>query len=435
MIDERITDALNNWSMSMIDDDIPDSLPLLDLFRNVRGTADFGAVDILVIQHQLGTNVPLVRAFATDGVPEGRMWPVDIPYSTNQDAHAAFVALSGEDRCPPLLTDPLVDYSAVQLMRVTTTLLDIWRHGQGRPLLVIDDGAYFLRALTMLRAISHPAVGHFADSFVVEQTTRGHRLLTASERDVSELGLRAVSIARTKTKERLEGPFIGATVAEAIAARVGPQGSAPKMQKIAVLGFGVVGEACARALSDRFPDARLAIVEEHPERRSAAAAWLGVDHVQPALGPNGGYDLVLGCTGRNSFKLADRHLLADGALLVSGSSAAVEFDRAGFVELADYYPDDEIEIVDRDATRKVGIHADIVLRLEGERTVTFANAGFPVNFDGRIECLPAKMIQPTRCLMYAAAAQVLTQASPGFVQLDAGPDDWIYEHGLRLLAD
>ena len=40
-----------------------------------------------------------------------------------------------------------------------------------------------------------------------------------------------------------------------------------------------------------------------------------------------------------------------------------------------------------------------------------------------------------RCLMYAAAAQVLAQASPGVVQLDAGPDDWIYEHGLRLLAD
>jgi len=69
------------------------------------------------------------------------------------------------------------------------------------------------------------------------------------------------------------------------------------------------------------------------------------------------------------------------------------------------------------------------------RTVTFANAGFPVNFDGRIECLPAKMIQPTRCLMYAAAAQVLAQSSPGVVPLQTGPDDWIYQHGLRLLAD
>jgi hypothetical protein len=115
LIDERIADALNNWSGSVIDDAIPDSLPLLDLFRNVRGAADFGSVDLLVIQHQLGTNVPLVRAFVADGVPEGRMWHVDIPYSTNRQAHAAFVALSGEDRCPPLLTDPLVDYSAAQL--------------------------------------------------------------------------------------------------------------------------------------------------------------------------------------------------------------------------------------------------------------------------------------------------------------------------------
>jgi hypothetical protein len=51
-----------------------------------------------------------------------------------------------------------------------------------------------------------------------------------------------------------------------------------------------------------------------------------------------------------------------------GSSAAVEFNRAGFIELADRYEDDEIEILNRDKTIAKGIHAPIVMRQEKGKT-------------------------------------------------------------------
>jgi len=434
VIAKPIADALNNWDTIRVEDWIPDRLILLDQLRDRLAVGQFRGVDLLVIQHHLGTTVPLVRAFVEDGAPRDRIWHVDIPYSTNDQVHDSLLALTGDERCPPRFTDPLADYSAAQLMRVTTTLLDMQRNGTSRPLLVLDDGAYFLRAVTTLQAIGHPAVNFFRDSFVVEQTTRGHRLLQASQRTLLALGLRAVSIARTRTKTQFEGPFIGAAVAQSIGARAQSQSSFRPITKIAVLGFGVVGEACARALARRFPDAHLTIVDERTQPRISAERWLGEGHAHRTLSLDSGYDLLVGCTGRNSFTPGDRGLLADGAVLASGSSAAIEFDRAGFVDLADYRSDDEIEIVDREATRHFGIHADIALRLEGRRTVTFANAGFPVNFDGRVECLPIDMIQPTRCLMYAAATQVLAQQSAGVMELDSELDDWIYVNALRRLG-
>jgi hypothetical protein len=118
-------------------------------------------------------------------------------------------------------------------------------------------------------------------------------------------------------------------------------------------------------------------------------------------------------------------------MLASGSSAAIEFNRQDFVELADRYPDDEIEIVDREATRRKGIHATIRFNREGGNGFAFVNAGFPVNFDGRMECLPAKVIQATHSLMYAAARQALKQPAPGWQPISEEADSWILAHGVE----
>jgi len=153
----------------------------------------------------------------------------------------------------------------------------------------------------------------------------------------------------------------------------------------------------------------------------------------PELPGDRAYDLVVGCKGYASFELGQRRLLRDGAILASGSSAAIEFNRAGFVELADRYPDDEIEVVDREGTIKNGIHATVTIAQEGGKTFSFLNAGFPVNFTGAMECLPARMIQPTHCLLYAAARQVLQEKRPGLSAIDPRLDHWIHEHAVKML--
>jgi len=145
------------------------------------------------------------------------------------------------------------------------------------------------------------------------------------------------------------------------------------------------------------------------------------------------YDLVVGCTGYNSFKLDQRALLADGAILASGSSAAVEFNRAGFVELADAFADDEIEVLNRADTRTLGIHAPITFQKEFKKRFSFLNAGFPVNFDGRMECLPTRIIQATHVLLFEAGRQALRSKNHGFEMINAEIDAWIFDQALNEL--
>ncbi|WP_146197331.1 hypothetical protein [Promicromonospora sp. AC04] len=124
-------------------------------------------------------------------------------------------------------------------------------------------------------------------------------------------------------------------------------------------------------------------------------------------------------------------MLADGAILASGSSAALELDREGFVELADHYEAGDLQIIDRDATMQEGIHASIRFLVGASREIKFVNAGFPVNFDGRSCSLPAHMVQGTRALLYGAATQVIDEGSVGLNVLDAQVDEWIFKNAVK----
>jgi hypothetical protein len=177
----------------------------------------------------------------------------------------------------------------------------------------------------------------------------------------------------------------------------------------------------------------LTVIEKSEAARRRARRIAVTSTVSDHLGVSDQYDLIVGCTGVNAFKVEDRRLLRDGALLASGSSAALEFDRVGFVELANRYPDDEIEILDAEGTRAAGIHADIRFRFEDRREAVFLNAGFPLNFDGTVESLPAHMIQGTRSLLYAAAAQAVDNPEPGLGMLNSHVDEWIFQNALDFL--
>ena len=403
-MDQRLAATIAAWDWDA-KPTIPSTLPLLDAFRHEYCRYDFQGWDVLMIQHHLGTFLPLVDSLLDDGMSVERSWHLDIPYSTNLEVNNQLRRRwSRPDQMLPVFADPLSDFSEAQLLRVALLLSRLTERAPQQPLLIIDDGAYFLRGVLTLRRLGIATDGLTHGAVVVEQTTRGHRFLHTHRGELEDWGISAVSIARSQTKQQVEAPCIGACVAAAITRRA----SAPR--RVLVLGYGVIGAATLQALSTKLPDAELFLVDSAEKaRESARAASSGRWTVLDAVEDEGDYNLVVGCTGVNSFKLEHRHLLADGAALASGSSAALEFDRAGFVELADLYPDDEIEILNPINTRESGIHADIKMRIEGSRTLTVLNAGFPINFDGAVESLSTSMIQATRCLLYAAAGQAAGQ--------------------------
>lgn len=439
-LEGRIAAQLSRLDAEPIPAEPPIELPLLTGLRGRLSTeGTFADVRVLFIQHHLGPFIARVLAMVEDGLAPESCWFVDIPYSTH-DLVAQLIQF--DLGCPPQqttepLSDPLAPYARAQAGRVGAMLQDLARQPGPLGLVVVDDGAYFVRGLGRLAAEDAHLAARFRGTAVVEQTTRGHRYLQECCGDlIDAFELRVVSIARCKTKRLFESPFIGAAVRRAVLRQLEDRPDAlERLEHLAILGFGPVGEAVALALAQRLPACTIAVVDPDTDKHPAIRerGWRALTMLPNEPGDHDGLDMVLGCTGYNSFKLHQRRLLNDRALLVSASSASVEFNRSGFIELAARLPDDEIEVIDPDDTRRQGIRAEVRLRHEGGKELSFLHAGFPVNFDGRLECVPTRIIQATHCLLYAATHQCMQSRWPGMVTLDPDLDQWILERAVEAL--
>jgi len=431
-----IEKALKKYDSFQMPETPPENLSLLEgLQDRLRNNKPFANVDVLFIQHHLGPFIGRLHAMIESGLDLNRTWFVDIPYSTNQDVVEKLVELGFSERQMSVrFNDPLEIYDSAQAQRVSSLMERIAEREDPRPLLVVDDGAYFARYLNDLKTNSPILLERYVGTSVVEQTTRGHRYLFDHAHEViSRCGLSMVSIARCKTKKEIEAPFIGAAVSRALKQSIGEERIC-NAKHIAVIGFGVVGEKTVEEICRFYPEADIDIVDIDADARAKASEAGENCEGFPQLRDDREYDIVLGCTGYNSFHLDQRKLLADEAVLASGSSAAIEFNRAGFIELADQYDYDEIEIVNRTKTISEGIHAEIIMR-EKEKTFSFLNAGFPVNFDGKLECLPTKMIQATHGLLFMAGIQSLTQEGSGITTINPDEDEWIFNRAVRELSN
>ena len=428
--------ALEDFDSFPMPESPPENLSLVEGLRHrLRGTKPFANIDFLFIQHHLGPFIGRLHSMIASGLEPSRAWFIDIPYSTN----SGVVEKLGELGFPvnqmvARFDDPLADYGSAQAQRVSSLMESLAGRVDPRPLMVIDDGAYFARYLNSLSTHAPRQLEPFVGTSVVEQTTRGHRYLCDNAREVIvRCGLSVVSIARCKTKNEFEGPFIGAGVSRAIRRSIGEERIC-NANRIAVIGCGVVGEATVRGMWRICPDAKIDVVDVDATARAKASRLSVNCEGLPRLRDDREYDIVVGCTGYNSIHLDQRKLLADEAVLASGSSAAIEFNRAGFIELADRYDDDEIEVLHRTRTTSEGIHSEIFLRQEKGKTFSFLNAGFPVNFDGKLENLPTKMIQPTHGLLFMASIQALAQRGPSISTINPDDDEWIFQRAVSELA-
>ena len=111
-------------------------------------------------------------------------------------------------------------------------------------------------------------------------------------------------------------------------------------------------------------------------RRIATAHGFAVaDAVPTSAARDSRYELIVGCTGGTSFTWENRGILVDTALLASGSSAAVELDRARLVERADADPCDEFEVLNDRNADAATIHADVRFRHGRDQQFIVLSAG------------------------------------------------------------
>jgi S-adenosylhomocysteine hydrolase len=401
---------------------VPTQLPLLDALVAERADAEpLRGVTAVLIQHQLGSIVPMVGALFALGLEPGRTLFVDIPYSANAEVREALQRIG----LPPAnfasgtyhLDQP---YAKFQRRRVQNLAADVLAElSADDPLLVLDDGAYFVEAASCFAR-------SFGDLRVVEQTTRGIIKLhadAAMSRYVTSLPL--VDVARSKPKARWEGPWIGEAVCQALHRALGEEFSVGPEQRVLLAGYGVIGRAVAVSLTREIgiPSSRIHVLDPAPGAQNDAVADGLIPWDRECADPVR-FKLVVGCSGQASFGIGDRVFLEDGAVLASASSGSAECSREQFVELADTHPSDDIEVLDRETLGTRSIHDPIDVRLV-DRTARFLNGGFPVNFDGRVNCVPPERIQVTRALMIGAALQAVETDEHGIVPLSKEVCAWV----------
>lgn len=403
-------------------------MPILDRWLE-RAAQDrpLAGVTALMIQHQLGNQVPQTQALIELGIAPRDLYWIDIPYTSTPAVRDALRELGIPSDNILVSNFRLLDkYTPFQRLRVQHFLRERFADPPER-LLVLDDGAYMLEALASLQR-RPPNVA------IVEQTTRG--LIKIEENAALEFCSRelpVVNVARSGPKTTLEPPFIGVAVCDALRRRLGAALRVGPSDRCLILGYGAIGQQVAPFVSSMqgVSRDRIHVFDEKRDRMERAKAdgfaiWEKRDHHLR-------FTLVIGCSGRASFTVGDYVLLEDGAFLASATSGTVELSREDFIELADANPDDDIWI-DRDGLDESRVHSDLRFHFV-DREATFVNGGFPVNFDGRVNCVPAHYIQPTPTMMCAAAVQAAQSAQGGLLPLDPTFCRWLDAEFRLELAD
>ena len=405
-----------------IQQDIPERLPLLDAFLESRTGANEPLQDVtaVLIQHQLGTQVAMVRALMELGLDAARIHFVDIPYTANATVRAELEKL-GIPAGNLVVSDYRLTqaYAPYQRRRVQALAGDLLDRDSDDPLLVLDDGSYFVEAAS---CFARP----FRNLRVVEQTTRG---LIKMQHDsaVADYASRIpiVDVASSEPKDRWEVPYIGTSVCRALHASLEERIPLDGDDLCLVLGYGRIGRAVATSLRRELGIDAARIRVSDPERsRVRQIVEDGFVPWDRQSDERVRFRLVVGCSGQMSFGVGDRVFLDDGAILASASSGSAELSREQFIELADSSPRDDISLKDPESLASQSVHSPIEMRLV-DRDVTFLNGGFPVNFDGQVNCVPPHQIQVTRTLMVGAALQALSTEARGLQPLDPALCDWV----------
>jgi hypothetical protein len=412
-------------------------LPVLDHLQRQVGPVDRSTAGFFGLQHLLGSTATLI-----DTVVRGRITPSGVfllgkPYSANRDVVKFLSDCRGYYVHPQSLEQPLGRPNDDQMDDRIKSVLNSCRRwlgergdaaGPGNRMLLIDDGG---RAIRMLHTAEYEDIcGRFA---CVEQTRAGIRAIE----DI-DLRIPVVNVAESWVKLEHESPMIAESVnCELIRQLVAMENACIQTGHTAlIIGYGAIGRAVSRELTRQGRDV---FVYEPDASRRASAEKEGFplyDNLHEALAQGG---LIVGCTGRAVLNYSDYDRIADGAILVSASSADIEFRgwqlRPQAVPLGrpQSWRNAGSSLNDG-APRETDTHPCFCLymiRSKG-RSFYLVNGGFPVNFTGEVDPIEPEKIQLTRGLLYCGAVQASRSFIPGLHKLDDAMQHVLFNEFNRL---
>jgi len=362
---------------------------------------------MVCLQHLLSTTGSLFEKFIKLGLRPQDTFVLGKVYSANPDVTKRLRSLSFqtfESRTPrswgSYETELLVEVESMWDRAVTH-----FRKSSVRQVVVLDDGGCVLASVPVGR-LDFPVTG-------VEQTMSG-----LAFQDAGRVHVPVVQVAASAAKKLIEPNLIQ----DAIFNRLSAHKAYLEGSICGVVGLGNIGRAVLETLLKHHPFVFVfdivdsALLEDLP---SGAVACKSLKELLEKS------NCVFGCTGRDLFEGNNWWQgLSGKRTLLSCSSHDTEFksilttlNNVGFTSK------------DKLADTTVSTHRGELLLVRG---------GFPVNFDGSLESVPAQDIQLTRALLMGGvlqAAERNTQLDEGYQPVILRPDLQIFivNDWLRLV--
>lgn len=345
---------------------------------------------VLAVQHVQTSLVPLVRALFTAGVDPADVTVLAKSYSTVPSAVRELTVLGVTVVDPGGMDDPCRSFEEELAERAESAVTGL----AGRRLLVLDEGAVAVKALM---AVAGSGGLPPAAVRVVEQTTRGGRWA-----DGVDLRFPVVDVARSAAKHEVESPMIAASMWSGLHSALEALGLAG-VRRFGLFGYGSIGHRLAGLL--RASGGRVAVHDPHAGREAAARE--DGHEAAPAERLIVESEVIVGCTGKPVLTTSDLPRVRQGAVLVNAASSDLEFPLWTFRR-----PENTIgDSTSGDSARPWNNHFTV-----GRQTL--AAGGFPINFWGSGEPIPAEQFQFTRALMLAGAIQCSAESRAGLIGLD-----------------
>jgi D-isomer specific 2-hydroxyacid dehydrogenase, NAD binding domain len=357
-------------------------LPLLDRIASQfpRPHAPMGGIMLVCVQHLLETTGTLIQTLVSLGLNPRDIYILGKSYSSNSSVEDRLRA-SGVKVVETGRQQQWGEYST-QLKGDVAALWNRVAEGMERQrpqaLVVLDDGGFCIKGVPE-GLLDLPVVG-------IEQTMSGLALL-----DVPPL-FPVIDVASSAAKQWIEPPMIS----EAILARL--QSYRLPDSPIGVVGFGNIGKAMTQTLS-RIQSPILAF-DENIGPQGTSESTVFCDSLRELFSRSA---IIFGCTGRDT--LAGKGWwpqLTGERLLISCSSQDMEF-RSILLSLNDGH---------HDLVSSHQLTSEVTVPM-GQGKLRILRGGFPVNFDGSRESVPAPDIQMTRGLLLGAILQAVSLIKNG----------------------
>jgi hypothetical protein len=331
------------------------------------------------VQHLLETTGSLIQALVSLGLHPRNVYILGKAYSSNSTVEARLRGL-GTHVVEAGRQQRWGEYST----QLTEDVSRLWNQvAEGieaqRPdaLIVLDDGGFCIKGMPAFRNL--PVVS-------IEQTMSGLALL-----DVPPL-CPVIDVASSAAKQWIEPPMIS----EAVLAKLQPYRLPDS--PVGVVGFGNIGKAMTQTLSRI--QSRILAFDENIGPGGGSGTTVFCDSLDELYSKSA---IIFGCTGKDT--LAGKSWwpkLAGERLLISCSSQDMEF-RSILLSLNDG---------NHELVSSQQLTSEVMVPL-GRGNLRILRGGFPVNFDGSRESVPAADIQMTRGLLLGAILQAVSLIGNG----------------------